>query len=69
MVMTYKVKNCYGCPAHTDSKCLLDYERDAVNCNINGPKGGGHITIYSPKECCHKPKTQKEFFKRLNNNS
>ena len=61
-----KVKNCYGCHAHTDSKCLLDYERDAVNCNINGPKGGGHITIYSPKECCHKPKTYKEFTMRFN---
>lgn len=44
-----KAKDCYGCPAHTDSKCLLGYERDAVNCNINGPKGGGHITIYSLK--------------------
>ena len=64
MVMTYKAKNCYNCPAHTDSKCLLDYERYAVNCNIKGPKGSGHITIYSPKECCHKPRTQKEFFKR-----
>ena len=67
IIMAYKVKNCYGCPAHTDSKCLLDYERNAVNCNINGPKGGGHITIHSPKECCHKPKTIKEFLERFKN--
>ena len=65
--MTYKVKNCYSCPAHTDIGCLLGYERDAVNCNINGPKGSGHITIYSPKQGCHKPKTIKEFSKRFKN--
>ena len=65
--MPRKAKSCYNCSAHTDSTCLLGYERDAVNCNINGPKGGGHITIYSPKQCCHKPKTVKEFSMRFNN--
>lgn len=65
--MVRKVKNCYGCPAHTDSKCLLGYERNNVYENVKGPKGIGHIVIYSPKTCCHKPKTVKEFSKRLRN--
>ena len=60
-----KVKNCYGCLAHTEGYCLLGYERNKENCNIAGPKGMGHTTIYSSKECCHKPKTIKEFLKRL----
>ena len=59
--MARKVKNCYSCPAHTDGCCLLGYERTQENCNIIGPKGMGHVTICSPKECCHKPKTIKEF--------
>ena len=63
--MSNKVKNCYGCPAHTESLCLLGYKRNESNCNIKGYKGGGHVTIYSPKICCHKPKTQKEFIQRL----
>ena len=62
--MVRKTKSCYGCPAHTESICLLGYKRTTTNCNIIGPKGGGHLTVYSPVECCHKPKTQKEFFKR-----
>ena len=62
--MARKVKNCYGCPADIGTGCLLNYERDAVFEYIRGPKGCGHITVYSPKICCHKPKTQKEFFNR-----
>ena len=63
--MARKAKSCYDCPAHTDGCCLLGYERTQENCNITGPKGMGHVTIYSPKQCCHKPKTVKEFSKRL----
>lgn len=60
-----KVKNCYDCPAHTTTNCLLGYTRDRQFINVAGPKGLGHIEIYSPKSCCHKPRTQKEFIKRL----
>lgn len=66
--MVRKVKNCYGCPADGGAiGCLLKYERNKVFENIVGPKGLGCLTIYSPKECCHKPKTVKEFAKRLKN--
>lgn len=66
--MTRKVKNCYGCPADGGATgCLLKHERNKVFENVVGPKGGGHIIIYSPKECCHKPKTIKKFSKRFTN--
>ena len=68
--MTRKAKNCYGCPAETifdyqerSTYCLLNYERVQEIVFVKG------ITTYrySPKECCHKPKTVKEFSKRLKN--
>ena len=62
--MSRKAKSCYNCPAHTESYCLLGYQRNYVFENVKGPKGIGHIVICSPKECCHKPKTVKEFSKR-----
>lgn len=63
--MTRKVKNCYGCPADSGNiGCLLRYERNEEHPYIKGPKGYAHVTVYSPKECCHKPKTVKEFVKR-----
>lgn len=63
--MVRKVENCYGCPADGIIGCLLGYERNKKYENMRGPRGLGCITIYSPKECCHKPKTVKEFAKRL----
>lgn len=64
--MVRKVENCYGCPADGGATgCLLRHERNIKYENIKGPKGLCHITIYSPKECCHKPKTMKEFAKRV----
>lgn len=64
--MARKVKNCYGCPADGgEIGCLLKHERNIKYENIKTPKGLGHVTVYSPKECCHKPKTMKEFAKRV----
>lgn len=60
-----KAKSCYSCPVHTDSGCSLGYKRNISSCNVKGTKGLGHTAIYSPEVCCHKPKTQKEFFRRL----
>ena len=59
-----KVKNCYGCPANDSIGCLLGYERNETNKNVNFEGRCGHITIYSPKICCHKPKSVKDFFNR-----
>ena len=58
-----KAKNCYNCIAfsynnrrYNNGGCLLGYN---VTYNF--------ITdLYSPKECCHKPKTYKEFTRRFN---
>lgn len=57
-----KAKSCYNCIAHNVNNignnngiCLLGY--DMV---YNSQTG-----LYSPKECCHKPKSVKEFVKRL----
>lgn len=61
-----KVTNCYGCHADSSTGCLLGYEREAEQWYIQGPKGRGHITTYAPKECCHKPRTLKEFTRRFN---
>lgn len=64
--MTRKVKNCYGCLADGGATgCLLKHKRNKVFENIIGPKGLGCIMVYSPKECCHKPKTTREFAKRV----
>lgn len=64
--MARKVENCYGCPADGGATgCLLRYKRNIRYENMKGPKGLACITIYSPKECCHKPKTMKEFAKRV----
>ena len=62
--MSCKVKDCYGCPADGIDCCLLGYDRILKYEYFIGPKGGGHHKVYSPKECCHKPKTIKEFTKR-----
>ena len=61
--MSCKVKDCYGCPADGIDCCLLGYDRILKYEYFIGPKGGGHHKVYSPKECCHKPKTIKEFTK------
>lgn len=57
-----KAKTCYNCIAHSVNNirsnngiCLLGYPM--VYNNQTG--------LYSPKECCHKPKSVKEFVKRL----
>lgn len=57
-----KAKSCYNCIAHSvnnigynNAICLLGY--DMVYNNQTG--------LYSPKECCHKPKSVKELVKRL----
>ena len=62
--MPRKANSCYNCPAHNynnrhcnNGSCLLGYDL-TYNTKIDS---------YSPKECCHKPKTIKEFLKRLNN--
>lgn len=59
--MTRKARNCYNCIAFSyNSKyrqnggCLLGYEQTYDSAK----------DFYIPKECCHKPRTQKEFFKR-----
>ena len=59
--MVRKAKSCYNCPAHSlnnrrsnNGGCLLGYS--LVYDKITD--------MYSPKECCHKPKTVKEFSKR-----
>lgn len=63
--MTRKVENCYGCPADNSAiGCLLGHKRNIKYENMKGPKGLACITIYYPKECCHKPKSIKEFVKR-----
>lgn len=59
-----KVKDCYGCPAHTNICCLLGFERNKTNKNVNFGGIRGCVTIYSPKICCHKPKSSKYFFKK-----
>lgn len=59
-----KVKNCYGCPAHDTTGCLLGFERNETIKNIKLGGLSGYITIYSPKICCHKPKSVKDFFKK-----
>lgn len=57
-----KVKNCYGCPADNGRcGCLLKYERVGKYEIFNKVS----LLIYSPVKCCHKPKSVKEFFKRL----
>ena len=62
--MTRKAKNCYDCIAFSlnnrytqNGGCLLGYEQiyDSVK------------DFYIPKECCHKPKTIKEFSERCKN--
>lgn len=57
-----KAKTCYNCIAHSVNNlgynngiCLLGY--DMVYNNQTG--------LYSPKKCCYKPKSVKEFVKRL----
>ena len=64
--MSRKAKSCYNCIAFSfnnrhcnNGGCLLGY--DVIYNPITD--------LYSPKECCHKPKTIKEFSKRFNNNS
>lgn len=62
--MVRKVKNCYGCPADGGATgCLLKYKRDERYERFNKV----NLLIYSPKECCHKPKTVKEFIRRWKN--
>lgn len=64
--MARKVENYYGCPADGGATgCLLRCKRNIRYENMRGPKGLACLTIYFPKECCHKPKTIKEFAKRL----
>lgn len=58
-----KAKSCYSCIAFSynnrhcnNGGCLLGYEQlyDSVK------------DMYSPKECCYKPRTLKEFSRRFN---
>ena len=57
--MARKVENCYGCPADGGATgCLLRHKRNIRYENMKGPKGLACIT-------CHKPKTMKEFAKRV----
>lgn len=58
-----KAKSCYNCIAfsynnrrYNNGGCLLGY--DVTYNSITD--------LYSPKECCHKPKTYKEFTRRFN---
>ena len=66
--MPIKAKSCYRCPAESifdyqtgATCCLLNYNREEQVLIVNGVV----VYKYSPKECCHKPKTIKEFSKRL----
>ena len=68
-MMPRKVKSCYGCPAESTfdyetgaKRCLLNYDRERQVLIVYGVI----VYKYSPKTCCHKPKTVKEYFKRLN---
>ena len=63
--MANKVKNCYGCPADTYGMCLLGYKREFEYGYVDTPFGTHTCKISYPIECCHKPKTVKEFKKRL----
>ena len=58
-----KAKSCYNCIA---------FNYNNRRCNNGGCLLGYDVTynsttdLYSPKECCHKPKTYKEFTRRFN---
>lgn len=55
-----KAKSCYGCYAYSNwlNVCLLNYRTETY-------AWVGGIGLIRPVKCCHKPKTTKEYFKRL----
>ena len=60
--MARKAKNCLECPADGGHcGCLLKYERVGKYEIFNKVS----LLIYSPVKPCHKPKSYKEFVKRL----
>ena len=63
--MSRKATCCYGCYAHIggfQDYCNLGHPTETYEVNVNGMS----MRMLRPKECCHKPKTVKEYFKRLN---
>lgn len=57
-----KVKHCYGCYAYKNGHTYYgDY------CGLGYETERDKNFMLTPKKCCNKPKTLKEFFDRLIN--